>query len=367
MDNNKIITEKIKKSELNAAGKYELIKLAKAGDKFLPVKTEEGKEEVTFSYAIDKTSPFAEIRGEGQIVTLNILIQAATLYRDAHVYTFSMAPDNIYSSSSGMICIKTRDLADDAEKSRGRFIAGYKALAASTMVNRYSYTDYLEGGEELFEKHEMTLPFKSMNSAEEIADYLEGIKKEQLRKQQEEKIYIKKKQYTLMRASLVVLLALTILFGVYGGIQMFKTLPYYKAVTAADNAHMENDSVGVIKALEDVDGESLDIYQQYILASAYLQGESLTKEQKDNISKRMTLNSNEEVLLYWIYLGRNRAEEAEDIAMQLSDDELLLYAYMKEKANIEADTDISGEEKEAALKEVQGKIDALAKTYQDEE
>ncbi len=49
--------------------------------------------------------------------------------------------------------------------------------------------------------------------------------------------------------------------------------------------------------------------------------------------------------------------------MQLSDDELLLYAYMLDKSQTESNTTISGEEKEQSLKDIQSKIDELTKKY----
>lgn len=80
----------------------------------------------------------------------------------------------------------------------------------------------------------------------------------------------------------------------------------------------------------------------------------------------MTPDTNDRELEYWIHLGRMEVKEAENMAMQLSDDELLLYAYMKEKDQVESDTDLGGEEKESRLEEIQSKIDSLAEKYNTE-
>lgn len=53
--------------------------------------------------------------------------------------------------------------------------------------------------------------------------------------------------------------------------------------------------------------------------------------------------------------------------MQKSDDELLLYAYMTEKAILEKNTEISGEEKAARLSELEKKIEELSKQYETED
>ena len=66
---------------------------------------------------------------------------------------------------------------------------------------------------------------------------------------------------------------------------------------------------------------------------------------------------------YWIYIGRLNPLEAENIAMQRSDDELLLYAYMLEKDLTETDNQMTGEEKATKLSELEGKIKTLAEKY----
>ena len=66
----------------------------------------------------------------------------------------------------------------------------------------------------------------------------------------------------------------------------------------------------------------------------------------------MTLNDTESKLDYWIYLGRSDTEQAADIALRLSDDQLLLYAYMKEKAITEENTELTGAEKSDKLNEI---------------
>ncbi len=81
----------------------------------------------------------------------------------------------------------------------------------------------------------------------------------------------------------------------------------------------------------------------------------------------MTIRENEKKLDYWIYLGRMETEEAENIAMQQSDDQLLLYAYLKEKKKVETDTKLSGAEKTAALTALEEKIQPLKEKYSEVE
>ena len=81
----------------------------------------------------------------------------------------------------------------------------------------------------------------------------------------------------------------------------------------------------------------------------------------------VTLDGDEKIKEYWIYIGRLDVQKAEDIAMVKSNDELLLYAYLKEKTLLETNTDISGEEKAARLETLDRKIESLVKEYETEE
>ena len=111
----------------------------------------------------------------------------------------------------------------------------------------------------------------------------------------------------------------------------------------------------------------MDIYQKYILANSYVRSENLTQQQKENIISNLSLKETPARLEYWIYLGRNDISEAIDIAMQQSDDEMLLYAYMKQKSMIETDSSLSGEEKTQDLEKIAQKMQPLMEKYDTEE
>ena len=62
---------------------------------------------------------------------------------------------------------------------------------------------------------------------------------------------------------------------------------------------------------------------------------------------------------YWILLGRLHFSEAVDIAQRLGDDELLLFAYLKQEVYVRSDISIPGEERMALLSYLERNIDRL--------
>ncbi|TCS77299.1 type VII secretion protein EssB/YukC [Muricomes intestini] len=357
-----LLTEQVKKSELSAVGIYDFCRLQTAGTHFLPMEWGETEEEVTFKYAAEDLIPFIKARNEDTVTLLNLLIQAADFEQDTKSYQFSIEPSNLYYDSTGVLYIKSRDLPSREQKKEG-FLLAYKALIACALNGQYSFRDYMEGGEELLKKNPRTAPLFEAEDAAAAARYLKDIKGNYLEKQKREKISVSKTGNRILKLAVVVLTVSTILLGIYSGIQYVKTIPYLTAVNSADNAYIENDNVALIDSLKGIQVGELDKHQKYTLAKAYLQSESLSSEQKENILARFSLDSNPKELEYWIYLGRLNVTKAEDLAMQLTDDELLLYAYLKDKSQTQADTSITGTEKEQKLRELQSKIDSLEKKY----
>lgn len=361
MENENMLTETRKKSDLNAKDMYDFQKMQAAGEHFLSMQWEAG-ENIIFRYDIRRLTSFTEVRKEDFIIILNLLMRVAEFEPDSRKYMFSLEPENLYYNSNGYVGIKRRDIIPYGNQ-EADFIIAYKALIACALTGQYTYLDYMEGGGDLLNKNAVTAPIAEISEVTGLVDYLEALKGREMEQNRNHKVMVGKRRYLVMQSMLGLLLIGVILLGCYGGIQYFKVVPYLTAVNAADNAYIESDDLAIIAALRDIEISELDKHQKYILARAYLQMESLSTEQKNNILSRLTLSANEKQLEYWIYLGRLQVAEAEDVSMQLSDNELLLYAYLKEKALIETDSSLTGSEKEQSLGEIQTKINNLAEQY----
>ena len=98
----------------------------------------------------------------------------------------------------------------------------------------------------------------------------------------------------------------------------------------------------------------------YELAHSYVINERLTEEQKKNVLNNVTLRTDEEYLKYWIYIGRGEAEKAIDLSRSMEDVELISYG-LKRSEEIQADTTLSGEEKQQLLKAIDSEVDEYKK------
>lgn len=165
---------------------------------------------------------------------------------------------------------------------------------------------------------------------------------------------------------MVASILLVAVFGVLGYLYFYQIKEQSGILQVYDN-YITGDYVAVIDAGQKVHLANMNSRQKYALAVSYVKSEDMTAEQKNNILALLFPEGDEKLLDYWIQLGRYHVTEAEDIAMQCSNDELLLYAYLKEKKVLEANTELSGTQKSEALEALQGKIDSLSDKYTTEE
>lgn len=117
----------------------------------------------------------------------------------------------------------------------------------------------------------------------------------------------------------------------------------------ADTAFIKVDYSAVITELEGIAPASLPNTQKYELAFSYIQGLEFSSEQKKVILNNVTLKSDELYLTYWIQVGRNRFEEALDIAKRINDSDLILYALTQEIKQVREDGKLSGKDRESKL------------------
>lgn len=359
------LRELAKKSSLCAKSVDDLEKLKSIQLQFLNYEIKEDKETVCFYYDIENKNPFYELREEKRINQLRALLEIEKLEELFIEYKFSLNPENLYFDRNYRSYVKSRDFYEKGiEGDKQDFVAQYKALIGHVMQKKYSFLDYYAGGADLYKKNTFLRKLDEKNSIQEIVSFLlkeyERVKEITLHK----RVEVNKSWYRLNKWCLVAAAGLIVVAAIYIAYVSLLLIPRKNALLNASNSYLNGKYVQVIDDLKSVDMKYLDKYQKYILAVSYVKSESLTPEQKENILETIIIDGEEKIKDYWIYLGRLNTAEAENLAMQCSDDELLLYAYMTEKAILEKNTEISGEEKNSRLEDLEKKIEELAKQYE---
>lgn len=351
----------VRKADMDARSNYDVCRLVFPRPEFIHCTYEEEKEEIVFHYDIAGYQCFSEIKSERRDTILINLIDCKRLLEVCQKYRIQLSPENLYFNIHNQVFVLHRDVYErGTEFDYNDFIDQYRALIGFSLQEKYSFEDYLHGGMDLLGKDKFLSSLLKLKTIEEITAYLQEALDTVLEEYRKNKVMVDKKRYRWSRRKLVLT---SILAGVFLGISAYLLLwvvPYEQDVNQANEQFLRKRYNEVTDILGEYPISRLSVSNKYILAYSFVQGENLTTEQKNNIISAMSLDTNEKVLDYWIYLGQLEVESAEEIAQQISQEDLLLYAYLKEKNMLENNIDIDGTEKKSRLETLNQEIETLS-------
>ncbi len=251
------------------------------------------------------------------------------------------------------------------EKDEERTWEELKATIASLIDPKHSFESYLHHSSTL-ELSVIAKKIMSVTSYENLESLIEkNINKEE--KKAKEYIELPKRKWKIgryMSLSLLILLIPAIVYTVYAA---FFKQPELQAYVESGDHFLQGKYSSVVSRLDGYEPEDMPYIVKYQLASSYIVNESLTEEQRTNVQNTVTLQSDERYFLYWIYIGRGMNEDAIDLARDLEDRDLIVFGLLKHREEIKADDDLSGEEKENQLEEIQREIDDYLQEQKEEQ
>lgn len=364
----KTIAERVKKSEMNAADSFDYERLVCYGGNLLPCSYEEEPEEVVFSYDMQGKKSMKQISEEDREKQYQLLINFEKLWELYQHYMFPCTPENLYYDENFQIYVKRRDIYGSGKKPEMEtFVEYYQAFICGTFSRKYNIQQMLESGTGILQKDKTFREICEANTPDELVELLRSRKTAYIEKEKLKRKLVSRKGYNVWRfVAILCFLGMSagITYTVYASQQV---IPMQHAVISAENAFIQSDYTACIDSMKEILVEDMDVNIKYVLAVAYANSENFKREEIDVIVSRLAPTTNEKELDYWIYLGRLDVKTAENIALSLSDDKLLIYAYMKEIDLLESDTAVSGEEKKARLDQLEQEITKLGEKYKTEE
>lgn len=366
-----VIKEDIKKSELKAASRYDYQWITYKNDLLVPMDIKQSakdSESITISYQVRGMKPVSDIREEDRLDRLLILWNAGKVFELNKKYYFTTNPKNLYYDLGKNVRVRKRDVtAGDSQVSESYLVDCYKSLTGFALQNKYDYADYLNGGMQLMQDDGFLSGIQKLTSIDDIrkALYQEYLDESEDRKanyvlvgrQKENTRKLLLKIFTVAAIALAAVLTFDYVY----------IEPYQKASIALGEDYLLEDYEGAIDAMEKVSINRMTTPQRYMLAACYVREQDLTAEQKSNVLGQLSMKDSVLRLDYWIYIGRNDVEDAKNAALQLSDVQLQLFAYMKEKSLVSTDASLSGEEKQKKIDELDKNLQDLNKKYSTEE
>ena len=355
---------RVQRADMEAKTIYDFKRLEHGTVAMLPMTIEEEKETLLLCFDMEGMHSITEVQKMEKLQKLELILQVAELEKDYMLFEFQLSPENLYYDRLNRVKIKFRDITTGLyEERKEQFLKLYQALIGYIMDGSRPYEDYLSGGKELLKDQKEVVTLLSAETLEEEISLLQTLYENYKKEETILKIKVDKKKYKKMNIyGIVSSVLLVVLFGavVYG---YFWHIPRQDKIVEANDAYLQKDYIRVIDSLKDFEIGQMERAQKYILATAYIQGESVdsfSTKDKEVILSKINYQSNEGIFDYWIHLGRMEVKEAENLALQMSDDQLLLYAYLQELSRIEEDQEMSGEEKSSKKQDLMKKVEELA-------
>lgn len=355
---------RVQRADMEAKTIYDFKRLEHGTVAMLPMTIEEEKETLLLCFDMEGMHSITEVQKMEKLQKLELILQVAELEKDYMRFEFQLSPENLYYDRLNRVKIKFRDITTGLyEERKEQFLKLYQALIGYIMDGSRPYEDYLSGGKELLKDQKEVVTLLSAETLEEEISLLQTLYENYKKEETILKIKVDKKKYKKMNIyGIVSSVLLVVLFGavVYG---YFCHIPRQDKIVEANDAYLQKDYIRVIDSLKDFEIGQMERAQKYILATAYIQGESVdsfSTKDKEVILSKINYQSNEGIFDYWIHLGRMEVKEAENLALQMSDDQLLLYAYLQELSRIEEDQEMSGEEKSSKKQDLMKKVEELA-------
>lgn len=354
-----------KKSEMRAENKFAYEYITREQTGLIPMELTEEEEELIFTFSLDGLQPYSALEDEETEYQYRFLENFYRLYPVWQDYDLLLSEDNLYYDANFMPCVAFRDIreADDVPQEED-FLEEYKKIAAGVLSRRFSYTQAQESGIEIVRK-DKNAEFILENTS--LPEFYEGIRQranEIYLDNKNNKVRLDKYKYRLRNKAIIITLAILSAIIIYMGYQTLIVLPRSRAVIQASRAYTVQDYVECIDRLRRIEPSQMDTYTKYILAVSYARGEALSREELENVVERISIYSNETLLEYWIAIGRSAYDRAENMAQALSDDKLLIYAYMKELNYLEGNVTMDGEEKQSRMTELGNAITQIGEKYE---
>ena len=343
----------LKRSDVASQDLRELLLLDLHHPFFLEQSMVSDEDSVTFSYQLEPYGlSYEEIKSRTISERLRLALNVFKLEEALDLpITFLLHPENLFITKDAQAKIAYRGIPDlmvPQAISPEDFLRQAKCFTV-TLFTDLDFMDLYNGSLELETLPDFLNDLCQANDIASAVSILEKYYAEKYSKEQADLVLVPSRKHRVFKLATIWLSASVVLLAIPLIYLIFVQNPFKEKMLQADTAFIKVDYSGVITELEGVAPSNLPNTQKYELAYSYIQGLEFSDDQKKVILNNVTLKSDELYLTYWIQIGRNRFEEALDIAKRINDSDLIIYALTQEIKQVREDDKLSGKDRESKL------------------
>lgn len=356
------------KSQTHVKDIRQLGLITEAADYFVPLTVDEEADMFTFTFTVDRDmKKWEDLKSLRRNDKLRLLSNIARLKEYLHTRTtFFLHPDNLVFDDNLMPSVVYRgihDLLPPYEMEEEKFLKQYQCLVIALFSKTYTFDQLYQGSLQNADETEFQRQVREMDDLYQLIHFLKDSYKEEQKKTEATMQLVPAKRFRLFKGLSIGMIILSVLLIIPLAYLMLWKLPYQDTLHASHEEYLASDYGGVISTLEGEGPEELPFVNKYILAVSYISVESLSDDDRTSIMRYVSLNSDENYLLYWIYNGRGDFEESVDIAKYISDPTLVMYGLIKQIEQVSNDPELTGTEQEEKVNELEQELDNYREEY----
>ena len=239
------------------------------------------------------------------------------------------------------------------------FLMTYKALIVSILRPKLDFELLVNGIAAISDS--LVQDIVACESYDDVIKYIHEAYDKAYQEEKKKKIAVSKLTWRILSIGIGIFSVATITLGVLAAYYHFWSIPIQKATINAQSHFINKQYDSVADDLQGVAVNRLSKEAKFVLASAYVRLDNLSEEQKSSVLNTITPSSEDNLLDYWIYLGKGDYKKSLDLAQNIGDDQLTLHAYTNLYEQTREDKNMNGAEKQKKLGEYRKEIEELSK------
>lgn len=341
--------------------------LKEPSDYFAPLEVDEKEDIFLFRITVGENQKnWENIRKLNINEKLRLLCNVAKLERFLSTrITFTLHPEAILFDDNLTPVVTyrgLRNLVPPFEMDETTFLKQFKCYIIALVSKKFDYEQLFNGSLRNADDTEFQRQVRDMEDLKELKAFLlESYRKEQ-KKSEQTNVLVPLKKFRLFKQLSIIMIVVSVLLAaplIYYG---FVKSSYQDNLLEAHGQYLSSDYGEIISTLRKEDPENLPIRTQYILADSYINLENLSDREREVILRNVSLRSDPDYLLYWIYNGRGEFEESLEKAKYIDDVQLIMYGLIKQIEEARNNPELTGSERDEQVNELQ---DELARYQED--
>lgn len=256
-----------------------------------------------------------------------------------------------------------RNLIPPFEQDEAVFLKQFKCYIIALTSEKYDFDQLYHGSLRNADDTEFQRQVRDMESLAQLETFLLETYREEQNKTERTQVLVSSKKFRLFRQLAIIMILVSVLLATPLAYYGLVKSPYQDKLLEAHGKYLSSNYGEIISILRAEDPEKLPFQTQYILADSYIHVENLLDREKEVILRNVSLKSDTDYLLYWIYNGRGEFEESLEKAKYIDDVQLIMYGLIKQIEEARNDPELTGSEREERLNELQDELDRYQEEY----